>query len=383
MKILAIISEFNPFHNGHRYIIKRARAISRCDRVLCIMSGSFTQRGDICITDKYTRAKHAIAGGADCVIQLPAAFAVAPAEIFARGALKLLSSIPDVCYLAFGCENDDKREFLKAADLLIDESEEFKTVIGKGLTKGESYIKAYTAAFTACGGNGALVSSPNNTLALEYVKAIKRLNASIDILPVKRIGGGYHDGSLKCNYSSASAIRNNLHSKEVKNNLPEFVYNDMPADYSTTEYESLLRNYLFKAEEGNLKRIFGCAEGLEHKLKGLENLPFNEIIQNATSKRYTSSRIKRILCANALELYADEVKNFIEGDLYIKPLAVKKEFANEILRALAYSAYPVITDANPDKLYGTARQCFERDKAEFSLFNHISRTKKKDYMILV
>ena len=107
MKILAIICEFNPFHSGHEYLIEQAKRMSGCDAVLCIMSGNFTQRGEMCINGKYIRAKHAILGGADCVIQLPAPFAVAPAEIFASGAVKILSAIPDIKYLAFGCENAD------------------------------------------------------------------------------------------------------------------------------------------------------------------------------------------------------------------------------------------------------------------------------------
>ena len=112
MKICAVICEFNPFHNGHKYLIEKAKRQSDCDAVLCIMSGNFTQRGEVCIFDKYTRARHAIAGGADCVIQLPAPFAVAPAEIFAKGAIKILSSIPDVTEIAFGCESADFKKFL-------------------------------------------------------------------------------------------------------------------------------------------------------------------------------------------------------------------------------------------------------------------------------
>ena len=171
MKFLAIICEFNPFHNGHAYLIKRAKELYACDGVICIMSGNFTQRGDICVLDKYTRARHAILGGADCVIQLPSPFAVAPAEIFASGAIKILSSIPEITAVAFGCENDDKEKFIRAAELLIDESESFKNALNENLARGESYIKSYAAAFCGCGGNEELVTNPNNILALEYVKA--------------------------------------------------------------------------------------------------------------------------------------------------------------------------------------------------------------------
>ena len=108
MEICGIICEFNPFHNGHKYLLERAREITLCDYLICVMSGNFTQRGEICVLDKYTRAKHAILGGADCVLELPAAFSVAPAEIFARGAVKLLAAVPHLNSIAFGSENADK-----------------------------------------------------------------------------------------------------------------------------------------------------------------------------------------------------------------------------------------------------------------------------------
>ena len=115
MNFCAIICEFNPFHNGHKYILEQARRLSGCDGVLCIMSGSFTQRGEACVFDKYTRARHAVLSGADCVIQLPAPFAVAPAEIFASGAIKILSPIPQVKPLEFGCEDGEKKLFTNSA----------------------------------------------------------------------------------------------------------------------------------------------------------------------------------------------------------------------------------------------------------------------------
>ena len=118
MKICAIICEYNPFHNGHKYLIDRARELSGCDFILCLMSGSFTQRGEAAILPKFTRAEHAIEGGADCVLQLPALFSVAPAEIFARGAISILKAIPAVSCLAFGSENAAVNDIVRAADIL-------------------------------------------------------------------------------------------------------------------------------------------------------------------------------------------------------------------------------------------------------------------------
>ncbi|MDE7440156.1 MAG: nucleotidyltransferase family protein, partial [Clostridia bacterium] len=331
MKILAIICEFNPFHNGHKYLIEEAKNMTDCDAVLCIMSGDFTQRGEMCIADKYTRAKHAVYGGADCVIQLPASFAVAPAEIFAKGAIKILSAIPEVTSLAFGCESGNKKGFLSSAKLLINETDKFKSILNEKLANGESYIKSYSAAYEACGGTDGLLNKPNNILALEYTKAILRLNSNIDIFPIKRIGASYNDGELKENFSSASAIRQNLTNQKVKFNLPDFVYGDIKNTSNDNQFENFLRNKMFWSSTNCLSRVYGGGEGLENKLKSLENEPLASIIEKATSKRYSSSRIRRMLCAHALGLYQDDCEKYLSDDLYIKPLAVKKRGAGELL----------------------------------------------------
>ncbi len=382
MKILAIICEFNPFHSGHEYLIEQAKRMSGCDAVLCIMSGNFTQRGEMCINGKYIRAKHAILGGADCVIQLPAPFAVAPAEIFASGAVKILSAIPDIKYLAFGCENADL-DYYKNAEISLNESENFKTLLQNGLNEGDSYVKSYSRAFSSCGGDVRIVRQPNNVLGLEYVKSILKLNSKIKILPIQRIGGNFNDGTVYENYSSAFAIRNGLNNEKVKKCVPEFVLNDLPKQFETNEYENYLRSVLFNSEKSELKRIYGCGEGLENKLKSLENMPFGDIIRHTTSKRYSSSRIRRILCANALELYRDDCEKYLSANLYIKPLAVKRLAADKILSALSKSKYPVVTGIDTENLNTTAKECFEQDRKEFEMYNFLTHSDNKDYMVII
>lgn len=382
MKILAIICEFNPFHSGHEYLIEQAKRMSGCDAVLCIMSGNFTQRGEMCINGKYIRAKHAILGGADCVIQLPAPFAVAPAEIFASGAVKILSAIPDIKYLAFGCENADL-DYYKNAEISLNESENFKTLLQNGLNEGDSYVKSYSRAFSSCGGDVRIVRQPNNVLGLEYVKSILKLNSKIKILPIQRIGGNFSDGTVYENYSSAFAIRNGLNNEKVKKCVPEFVLNDLPKQFETNEYENYLRYVLFNSEKSELKRIYGCGEGLENKLKSLENMPFVDIIRHTTSKRYSSSRIRRILCANALELYRDDCEKYLSANLYIKPLAVKRLAADKILSALSKSKYPVVTGIDTENLNTTAKECFEQDRKEFEMYNFLTHSDNKDYMVII
>ena len=382
MKICAVICEFNPFHSGHEYLIEQAKRMSGCDAVLCIMSGNFTQRGEMCINGKYIRAKHAILGGADCVIQLPAPFAVAPAEIFASGAVKILSAIPDIKYLAFDCENADL-DYYKNAEISLNESANFKTLLQNGLNEGDSYVKSYSRAFSSCGGDVRIVRQPNNVLGLEYVKSILKLNSKIKILPIQRIGGNFSDGTVYENYSSAFAIRNGLNNEKVKKCVPEFVLNDLPKQFETNEYENYLRYVLFNSEKSELKRIYGCGEGLENKLKSLENMPFVDIIRHTTSKRYSSSRIRRILCANALELYRDDCEKYLSANLYIKPLAVKRLAADKILSALSKSKYPVVTGIDTENLNTTAKECFEQDRKEFEMYNFLTHSDNKDYMVII
>ena len=347
MKICAIICEYNPFHNGHKYLIKRARELSGCDAVLCIMSASFTQRGEAAVLGKFERAVHAVRGGAACVVQLPAAFSIAPAELFAQGAISILKSIPAVTCLAFGCENANSSDIWRACDIITsggDESPLRRSITDK-MKGGESYKRSLADALGALGADGTLVSSPNGILALEYARAIKASGADIEILPVQRMGAGYGDGQLKDNFSSASAIRANLENAKVAGNVPDYVFDAIKKvnfNGVNDRADALLRYALCSAEKSDITRIFGCTEGLENKLKNCIELPAEEIIAEATSKRYTSSRIRRILTANMLGIYSDDVNRHIAEGTYIKPLAVREEIKDEIFAELSRSSLPVI-----------------------------------------
>lgn len=385
MKICGIICEFNPFHNGHKYLLEQVRELSHCDYLICIMSASFTQRGDICIADKYVRAKHAVFGGADCVLELPVSFAVAPAEIFAKGAIKILSNIPHLNTLAFGCERANHDLILSSAKLLLNETAEFKEILNCNLNDGESFIKSYQMAFERCGGCSNLLTQPNNILAIEYTKTILRNKVNIDILPIKRIGSGYGDRELKDNYSSASAIRANFLSPAIKGNVPDYVFSDLK-DFSKQQnlYESYLKLILSRTNAEDLKRIYGCSEGLENALKSLENEDFCEIIAKLTSKRYSSSRIKRILCANFLNLYQDDCERYLGSELYLKPLAVKKDCADKILSILSASEYPTVTSGSDKlKLNEAAKECKRSDDFAYAQWQQITGYNSKDKILII
>lgn len=169
----AIIAEFNPLHSGHEYIIKEARRITCADCIVVVLSGGFTQRGDIAIAPKHARAAAAIACGADIVFELPFVYATSSAEFFASGAIALLNSLKKIDFLVFGTESSDISALSAAAELLIKEPPEFKAVLNSCLTSGMSFPAALGQAYSACSGTNAIFT-PNNTLAIEYIKAIKK-----------------------------------------------------------------------------------------------------------------------------------------------------------------------------------------------------------------
>lgn len=349
------------------------------------MSGNFTQRGEICVLDKYMRAKHAILGGADCVLELPAAFSVAPAEIFARGAVKFLAAVPNLNSIAFGSENADKDGILSVSALSVAENEQFKSVLSENLARGESYAKSYFLAFGQVFGNAELIRKPNNILAIEYTKAIKTLNANIDIFPIKRVGAGYNDGILRENFSSASAIRKNLSSPLIQSNLPQFVAEDLQSvENIEINFQNAVKLILSRTAPETLKRIYGCGEGLENALKAVENESYGEIISKCTNKRYPASRIRRLLTANFLKLYADDCRQYFSENLYFTPLAVKKSVANEVLGELSRSIYPVITSGGDVRnLSGAAKKCKTADEFAHAQWQQIASKKVSEKLIVV
>ncbi len=360
MKICAIICEFNPFHNGHRHLIDCVKQKGAFDGVLCIMSGHFTQRGDRAILDKFTRSRHAVLGGADCVIELPSPFAVAPAPVFAEGAVKIASSIPDVCALAFGCERP--LDFKGIARISADENGPFMEELLKGLSAGESYAKSYAAALERmC---GERIAESNNILALEYAKAILKYRPDMEIAPVKRVGAGYNDSRLGGTYASASGIRAHLGEEKIKDFVPDFVAQDLKVDSAAGErWEAIVKYALIRSSAETLSGVYGGGEGLGNKLKSLQGEPLGEIISQGTTKRYPAARIRRALTANALNFSAEETNKLLGNAGYIKPLAVKADRADDMLKALASSPLPmVITGDDAKKLEGLNAALYARSR---------------------
>ncbi len=359
MKICGIICEYNPFHNGHLYQLREAKRLSGADAIVCLMSGNFVQRGEAAIIDKYTRAKHAVLAGADVVIELPTPFATANAELFAKGAVALLSSIPAVDTLCFGAENADKLAFISAARYLNDEPKEVSDKIKNAVSGGVSYAKARAQAWAGFIPMDIL-SSPNNILGLEYTKSLLSIGADISILPITRVGASYKDEELKTNFSSASAIRGAIQmGEDFSDNLPDFVAKDLPKTLENS-LDTLEKYAILSKSPDEIKRVCDCTEGLENALKKAAKLP-ESLVTTLTSARYTSSRIRRIALQNLLNIDEILIRESLSSPLYLRVLAAKKE-RTDVLSALGESSLPIIVRAHDEKeLNGAAKRCFDAD----------------------
>ena len=328
---IGIICEFNPFHNGHKYLIQKAKSLVN-EPVAVVMSTSFTQRGEVAVTDKFTRAKSALLGGADLVIELPVAYAVSNAEVFAKSGVKILSSFSDMNYLAFGCENNNINLLKQAAQ--AHRNTAVQALVAKEMQNGSYYPKAIENAVREIYSNETadILSTPNNVLAVEYLKALPN---NISPLPIQREGVAHDSKNTANNFASASYIREKLKSGE---NIGEVV------PYSPSELafpENLETALLYKLRSMTAKEIANLpdvTEGLENRIYSAihEYNCVDEILFAVKSKRYTLARLRRILVCALLNI-TKEIQN-IEPS-YARVLG----FTNEGAKILKNCNLPVIT----------------------------------------
>lgn len=219
MHIYGIISEYNPFHNGHKYQIKKLR-MNGASHIVAIMSGNIVQRGDIAVIDKHTRAQCAIDGGADLVIELPAPFSCASAELFAKGAVYILDSLNIIDAISFGSECGDIQTLNKAADaaMSISHDEEVSKLIADGISYPGAVSKILSQRFHSEISN--VFEKPNNTLGIEYIKALRNINSSITPTTIMRKSVEHDSAQHNNDFASASLIRDLIHSK---NDFSQFV----------------------------------------------------------------------------------------------------------------------------------------------------------------
>lgn len=307
--VLGIVTEYNPFHNGHVLHLNESKKITNADFTIAIMSGNFVQRGETSIFDKWSKTEMALKQGVDLVIELPTIYAISSAENFAQGAIKILSTLGIIDYLSFGSEIGEIKALNDVAEILYREPKEFSDIIKNQLRSGLSYPKAREIAMAMYFGNSPkytdVLENPNNILGVEYLKALKKYKSPIKALTIKRNYSDYNSTTIQKGIASATAIRTMiLNNKNIHSVVPFESYEIIEKLMNNGEYVSSLKVFekeiiyiLRKMPIMDIAALPDVTEGLENRIKSAANSSntLEELINKIKSKRFTQSRIQRIL----------------------------------------------------------------------------------------
>ena len=358
MKTLGIVTEYNPFHKGHVYMIEEAKKKAGADRVVVVMSGSFVQRGEPAIFDKWTRTEAALKNGVDMVLELPVLFAASNAETFARAGVRTLEETGIVDVLCFGSESGDLHSMQEAARLMENETEEFQKLLKEQLDEGLSYPAARAKALeTVSQINSEILSQPNHILGLEYLKALERYNCTMEPMTIKR-EGDYNSPSLTDGFASAAAIRKALaedRSTEAMTQLPENVhdvYNKAlslgTAPVFWDELAPALHYKLRMSSADEIKEVAEVVEGLENRiLHSIDSCyDMKDVVDYIKTKRYTRTKIQRILLHILLDIKEREVSYFMNLPKmpYIRVLGFQKDNSGILADLTENAKCPVLTN---------------------------------------
>lgn len=388
MKVVGLITEYNPFHNGHKYHIDKAREMTGADYVIVVMSGNFVQRGTPAIADKYTRTEMALKMGADMVFELPVSFACASAEFFAYGAASVLDRLGFVDCLCFGSEAGDISRLEPIAEILLQEPESYKETLNRYLKAGNSFPMARSMALKNYTSNEeieALLLNSNNILGIEYLKALKQLNSKIIPYTIKREGSAYSDSKLSTEHtlSSATAIRGVLEQGSdlslLKDAMPGEAISILKPLYQKTfpicenDFSNMLYYKLRTTSLETLSLYGDVSEELASRIKNL--LPsftnYHEFAMELKTKQHTLTRINRCLLHILLELPAANKELS-----YIRLLGFHKK-ASHLLKQVPEGDVPVITKmAHANTLLTReAKELFDKEILCNDLYNQIVYSK--------
>ncbi|PLR84099.1 nucleotidyltransferase [Bacillus canaveralius] len=358
MKVVGVIVEYNPFHNGHAYHLDMAKKVTGADVAIAAMSGNFLQRGEPALVSKWTRAKMALLGGVDLVFELPYQFATQKAEVFANGAVSILSSA-GCTHLCFGSESGDIDSFYTAIDFLNMHDSEFQKNIRYYLSKGVSYPKALALAFQDVkpGEEMADLSKPNNILGFQYIKSLQRLETSIEAVTVKRKSAEHHDEHFSsATIASATSIRKALFSEqgkldEVQSLVPESTYRllvehfqEFGRFHSWDSYWPYLRYRLITMSPAELAQVYEVEEGLENRLIScaLQAASFADFMQMVKTKRYTWTRLQRTCVHILTNTKKAEMKTVTEPN-YLRLLGMSERGRDYLRNRKQHFTVPVVS----------------------------------------
>lgn len=369
MKILALITEYNPFHNGHIYHIEKAKALTEPDVTIAVMSGNFTQRGEIAITDKFTRTEAALQH-VDLVAELPLLNAVSSADDFARGGVHVADKL-QATDLVFGSESGNIDALIAAADesARLEVSPEFNDF----LKQGYSYPRAISTL-----AKNTLLASPNDTLGIAYINALKELNTSIRPGTIKRIGNNYSDAALSsAEFSSATSLRAALFQGDIEQAqkfMPENLIHQMMDQHlaSNEDFYKTLKAVILTRSAAELRNIYMMTEGLEHRLQDkIRSADSYEAFLSAVkTKRYTWTRLSRLMIAILLNITTDVMNQHMLTDS-VRILGMTKN-GQQYLKSL--DSVNIITNVNKKN-----RDLVSHEVTATEMYNTFTGGQKNDF----
>ncbi|UYZ36351.1 nucleotidyltransferase [Clostridium beijerinckii] len=356
--LTGIITEYNPFHKGHEYHLINAKSDTNADGIVCVMSGNFMQRGIPAIIDKWKRAEMAIKNGVDLVLELPLVYSISSAEHFAFGSVSLLNSLGVIDHLYFGSEEGNISILEDIAKVLVSEPLRYKKLLKDNLDLGLPFhLSRANALKDYLNSNKLLdtISNSNNILGIEYIKSLIRLNSEIVPKTIKREGSLYNDINISDSFASATSIRKHLKEKslnDLADIMPKASY-DILLNLSSSNYPFIFEEDTFKyikykllTNERSLSNLPDVSEGIDNKIlkEILKSNSLNELILNSKSKRYTYTRISRILLQSFLNLEDFDLLNLSKSSVpYARVLAFNST-GQRILKSIkANSSINLIT----------------------------------------
>ena len=393
MKTVGLITEYNPFHNGHAYHIEKAKMLTGADRVIVIMSGDFVQRGAPAIMPKHLRAESALLSGASLIMELPVCFATGSAEYFAQGSISLLNQLGCIDSICFGSECGDLHLLKEIAQILADEPIEYQAALKQALKEGASFPAARQKALNIYSDKySEILASPNNILGIEYLKALAKIHSKMEPFTIKRIGAGYHDMDIDGQFSSATAIRSDIYQladvnsssesiplTHIQTQVPSSCHELMKKNYQTRypvksdDFSLLLKAKLLSETAGSLSHYLDMSPELANRILRLRNdyLSFEQFCDLLKTKELTRSRISRSLIHVLLGITNDWVTAMKAPAPYARILGFRKDHADLLGILKQTSDIPLITSPARAVLADTARQMLELDIYASDLYESV------------
>lgn len=415
MKIVGLIAEYNPFHNGHLYHIQEAKRVTGADTVIVVMSGDYVQRGVPAIMPKRLRAEMALKCGASAVFELPVCYATGSAEYFATGAVSLLDNLGVVDSICFGSECNDLNALQHVASILAEEPAEYRHLLKKHLKNGASYPTARFSAMTEysrSAGHADILKDPNNILGIEYLKALKKLGSSMRPYTILRRGSHYHEESLsRDSYSSASAIRSLLAYSgstlstewtggtfedtsfsgilnELEDQVPASCL-ELLKDYHRVTYpiyqndfSILLKYKLLNKHPGRLLQYMDVSEELAHRIYAqLDNFfNYQQFCELLKTRETTQTRINRALLHIMLGIKKADVAEYMECGYhyYARLLGFRKDRGKLLSRIAKESPLPLLARlSESSELPAAGQKMLRNDLLASSLYMSVVTDKYK------